>query len=44
MDQQLSRCTSLMLDKQRREYREPPPDGYGCSQYRELYRDLKAQR
>ena len=44
MHEQLSRRKSLTLQQLWREYRETHADGYGYSQYCELYREWKARR
>ena len=44
MHKELSRRKSLTLQQLWREYREAHPDGYGYSQYCELYREWKARR
>ena len=44
MHKQLSARKSLTLQQLWREYREAHPEGYGYSQYCELYREWKARR
>ena len=44
MHKQLSVCKSPTLQQLWQEYREAPPEWYGCSEYCELSREWKARR